>query len=314
LGYGKDKNLLCNSFNKILILNNMIEERYIDYDKKHCWQYDIRLKNYNSDLIENNLTIEYVNGLKVSDFQFKNITNKKEQRKLINFIKKNEWLGTLSQFTTHWFGAYHKDILSGVILFNVPNSFSKLLGENTKNIERLISRGACISWSPKNLGSSFLMWCINWMVKNTEYRLFTAYSDPTAMELGTIYQATNFYYLGNGSKTTTKYLNPYSDKWVSDRFFRQKTAYRKYCKELGVEWCSNWQHKTGMNWHNMSKETEMMLREYSKKKQNEAEKIILRSKHKYVYVLGKTKKETKELRKIFEERNRIFEYPKIRGE
>ena len=78
----------------------------------------------------------------------------------------------------------------------MPNAFSKLLGKNTNDLERLISRGACISWSPKNLGSAFLMWCLRWMVKNTDYRIFTAYSDPTARELGTIYQACNFYYLG----------------------------------------------------------------------------------------------------------------------
>ena len=106
----------------------------------------------------------------------------------------------------------------------MPNAFSKLLGEDTKDLERLISRGACISWSPKNLASSFVMWCIKWMVQNTQYRLFTAYSDPIAKELGTIYQATNFYYLGQKSGTTTRFINPYTGKVVSDRFFRQKTS------------------------------------------------------------------------------------------
>ncbi len=83
---------------------------------------------------------------------------------------------------------------------NVPNAFSKLLGENTPNLERLISRGACISWSPKEIvASSLIMWLINWMGKNTTYRLFIAYSDPTALELGTVYQACNFYYLGKSA-------------------------------------------------------------------------------------------------------------------
>ena len=34
------------------------------------------------------------------------------------------------------------------------------------------------------------------MVNNTQYRLFTAYSDPQALELGQIYTALNFYCLG----------------------------------------------------------------------------------------------------------------------
>ena len=32
-----------------------IQNRFIQYNKNHCWQYDIRLKNYNIDLKEANL-------------------------------------------------------------------------------------------------------------------------------------------------------------------------------------------------------------------------------------------------------------------
>jgi len=195
----------------------------------------------------------------------------------------------------------------------MPNAFSKALGEETKYMERLISRGACISWSPKNLASSLLMWSINYMVKNTQYRYFTAYSDPMAKELGTIYQACNFYYLGNRFGGTRKYKNPYTGKYVSDRYFRQKTAYRKFAKELGIEWQKEWNHNTGMNWHNVPDNIERLLREYSKKKQSECEFIDVMPKHKYAYVLGKDKRETKELRKIFESRNKTYEYPKERG-
>ena len=240
-----------------------ILERQAVYNEDHCWQYDIRMKNLNDDLSISGLNENYINALTVDDFDFKNITDKKEQQKIKAFIERHEWLGSLSQYTTHWFACYHtpetnlncwmenngdgcsgyplfselndERILAGAILFNMPNAFSKTLGENTKDIERLISRGACISWSPKNLASSFLMWCIKWMVDNTRYRLFTAYSDPTAKELGTIYQACNFFYMGQSSGTTTRYINPYTGKIVSDRYFRQKTAYRKFANELGVE-------------------------------------------------------------------------------
>ena len=43
------------------------------------------------------------------------------------------------------------------------------------------------------------MFSIKWMAKNTPFRAFTAYSDPEAKELGTIYQACNFYYIGQSS-------------------------------------------------------------------------------------------------------------------
>lgn len=289
------------------------EERYKTYDKEHCWQYDIRLENRKSDLVECELSEEYISKLRVSDFRFKNITDKEEKEKLTEFIKKHEWLGTLSQYTTQWFACYHKNILSGVILFNMPNAFSKLLGDDTPQLERLISRGACISWSPKNLASSFMMWSIKWMVENTEYRLFTAYSDPVARELGTIYQACNFYYLGQKSGAKARYKNPYTGKFVSDRYFRQKTAYKKYAIELGIEWVKDWNHSTGMNWSNIPDDIENKLREYSKMKQKMSEKIETPSKHKYAYILGSSKSETKYLRKLFLERNKIYIYPKERG-
>jgi hypothetical protein len=292
----------------------MIEERYKKYNKNHCWQYDIRLRNREEDLKEFNLNEEYVNKLKVSDFDFKVIIDKEERKELSNFIKRHEWLGNLSQYTTHWFATYHKDILAGVILMNMPNAFSKLLGENTKELERLISRGACISWSPKNLASSFLMWCIKWMVNNTQYRMFSAYSDPTAKELGTIYQACNFYYLGRNSGTTTRYINPYTGKVVSDRFFRVRSAYKKYAQELGIQWQKNWNNDRKMLWDNIPDDIEKQLREFGKQKQKNSKKIIMPTKHKYIYILGENKKETKELKSIFEKRNKIKPYPKKRGE
>ena len=284
-----------------------------DYDKDHCWQHDIRLNNLEEDLRFCKFTLDDVKNLKVSDFLFKPITDKGERKSAIEFIKRHEWLGNLSQYTTHWFGAYHKHMLAGVILMNMPNAFSKLLGEETPKLERLISRGACVSWSPKNLGSSFIMWCINWMVKNTNYRLFTAYSDPTAKELGTIYQACNFYYLGNTSGTGTRYVNPYTGKIVSDRFFRVRSAYKKYAKELGILWEKNWNNDQKMLWENVPPEVEKQLRDVSKTKQSTSKKILMPMKHKYAFVLGASKAETKKLRKQFTDKNCVKPYPKERG-
>ena len=289
-------------------------DRLKSYNMNHCWQYEIRLQKESEDrqYIIDTFKIAPEN-IKISDFKIIPITEKDKKNEAIQFIKRYEWLGTITQFSTHYFGAYYKGVLGGVTIFSMPNAFSKILGDNTKELERLISRGACASWTPKGLASYFLMSCIRWMVKNTQYRLFTAYSDPTAKELGTIYQACNFYYLGQKSGTCTRYINPYTGKIVSDRFFRQKTAYKKFAEELGIQWDKNWISKNGMIWDNVPDDIEKILREYSKNKQLSSTKIEYPNKHKYAYVLGKNKKETKELRKIFEERNKIFPYPKERG-
>jgi hypothetical protein len=319
----------------------MIQDRLDNYNDSQCWQYHIRQKNFADDLKSSGLSVEYTNALRVSDFAFVNVRNQERQQDLKFFIERHEWLGSLSQYTTHWFACYHSPktgintpipnprngvanytlfpeldnqrILAGVILFNMPNAFSKTLGENTNDLERLISRGACISWSPKNLASAFLMWCIKWMSKNTQYRLFTAYSDPTAKELGTVYQACNFYYMGQNSGTTERYVNPYTGKIVSDRFFRQKTAYKKFAKELGISWQPEWSHNTGMNWDLMPQGVRDSLVSYSKQKQLSCTKIHTPPKHKYAYVLGKTDYETKQLRKLYESINPVLPYPKQRG-
>lgn len=295
-------------------MENEYLNRLNNYNKNHCWQYEIRLQKEKEDreFIKNKFNID-IEDIKISDFEFNFIESKNEKNNAVEFIKRYEWLGTITQYSTHYFGAYYKGVLGGVLIFSMPNAFSKLLGENTKNIERLISRGACASWTPKGLASSFLMWSIKYMVKNTPYRLFTAYSDPTAKELGTIYQACNFYYLGKQSGTNIRYINPYTGKIVSDRFFRQRTAYKKYAKELNIEWDKKWEKTTGMNWDNVPDEIEIKLRQFSKEKQNSSKKIEYPSKHKYAFVLGNSKIETKKLRKLFEEKNKIYPYPKERG-
>lgn len=284
------------------------------YNDNVCWQYHIRKESEENDL---DYLRQYYNitpdDIKIKDFQIKLIDNQLDKQNAIDFIKKYEWLGNITQYSTHYFGAYYKDLLGGVIIFSMPNAFSKMLGDNTKQLERLISRGACASWTPNGLASYFLMCCIKIMVKTTPYRLFTAYSDPTAKELGTIYQACNFYYLGKKSGTTTRYINPYTGKIVSDRFFRQKTAYKKFAQELGIEWDKSWSHSTGMNWDNVPNHIEQKLRQYSKMKQEHAQKIEYPNKHKYAYVLGASKLETKRLRTLFEKINKTYPYPQERG-
>lgn len=282
------------------------------YDKDHCWQYEIRLRNKERDLLSCGLTEEETSSLRVGDFVFQPLTTRWERTEAKYFIRRHEWLGNLSQYTTHWFGAYYKGHLAGVLLFNLPNAFSKMLGENTPNLERLISRGACISWSPKNLASAMIMYATNWLARNTQYRLFTAYSDPMARELGTVYQACNFFYLGQTAGASMRYLNPYTGNIVSDRFFRQRSAYRRYCDELGIEWQPEWASDTGMDWDAVPDNVAKQLREFSRLKQAGAEQVPVPLKHKYAMVLGANRAETRALRAQFLSMNQVFPYPKER--
>jgi hypothetical protein len=204
-------------------------------------------------------------------------------------------------------------MLAGVIVMSTPNSFSMMLGENTQNIEKLISRGACASWTPKNLASSLLMWSINWMVKNTEFRLFEAYADPEAKELGTIYQACNFYYVGDNFGSDKLYFDIEKDNgWVNNRSFRKLNFYKSFLKKNNIDWNDNWNKKTTILWNNIPCDIVDMMKKHSLECMNNCLVRKPKNKHKYAYVIGNSKKETKILRQKFESINKIYEYPKNR--
>ena len=282
-----------------------------EFKSPWCYQYQRRLDTLEEDKEIFGWTDEDIKNINLEEFEFSFIVTKEEKKEATEFIKRYEWLGTVGSYPTHWFVARYKGILGGVIIMGMPNSFSKLLGEKTKDIERLIARGASASWTPMNLGSKFLMWCIKWMTKNTQYRLFTCYSDLQAKENGSIYQALNFYFLGAGSGTNVRCVNPYNpNKIMTDRAFRSKSFYKRYAKDLGIEWQKNWSNKQRMLWENIPDDIEKELREYSKKMFAESEKIYFPSKYKYAFILGKDKRETKLLRNEFINKNKVYEYPK----
>lgn len=318
----KDKNIIkqkiCkeNGYNFIFILdkNYDIFDKMINpilYNKEHSWQYDLRLKTLENDI--KNINFDYTK-LKISDFKFEMIEkNDNKTKEIVNFINKYEWLGKMPNRPTHRFIATYNNILAGVIIMSTPNSFSMMLGNETSKIEKLISRGACASWTPKNLASSLLMWSIKWMVNNTEFRLFEAYADPEAKELGTIYQACNFYYLGNNFGSDKLYFNPDNPNgWVNNRGFRKLNFYKSFLKKNGIIWKPEWNKKTSILWKNIPIDIVNKMKEYSTNSLNNCFVRKPKNKHKYAYVLGKDKGETKYLRKKFQQLNKIYDYPKNR--
>lgn len=299
------------------------QERFKDYTDDKCWQSHIREVNLEEDILDvcekTNSTNQDIENLKVPDFEFVYIDKEEKEKcqEIKQFIERHEWLGKLPTRPTHRFAAYYKGYLAGVIIMATPNAFANLLGAENRHMEKLISRGACISWSPKNLGSAMIMFSIRWMVKNTHYRAFTAYSDPEAKELGTIYQACNFYYIGQSSGSTKMFYDKSRPQlgWFSDRNFRLRSYYKNYCKALKIEIKDGWFRKEGVNWGLMPEDVVKKLKDYGKYYQSTCESRKVPPKHKYVYILGAAPKETKILRKKFEEFNKekIKSYPKERG-
>lgn len=290
-----------------------------NYSLPHCYQYQIRLQNLEKDLVESGVSEQETRLLRVSDFEFKYIDkgDSVNCQKIKEFIERHEWLGSMPHRPTHRFIASYKGIIAGAIVMSTPNAFSNLLGKENRDLEKLVSRGACISWSPKNLASALIMYSIRWMVKNTPYRFFTAYSDVEARELGTVYQACNFLYLGQNSGARFEYFDPrISENGFSDRIFRKTTSYKLYAKNLRINWEKDWSNRDKVLWENIPETIIQKLKDEAKRFQESCVRRKVPRKHKYVYILGKSKSETQKLKERFKDLNPGLlnvPYPKIRG-
>jgi hypothetical protein len=93
-------------------------------------------------------------------------------------------------------------------------------------------------------------------------------------------------------------------------------VYKKIAIENGVEWKKEWVDGDSILWAKMGVDTESRVKQISKNYQNSCEVRVAPKKHKYLYILGENKKETRELRAEFAKLNPKFvnkEYPKERG-
>ena len=268
----------------------------------YCWQYIKQQESLHSDIQRVGLSQAQIEALRVSDFEFMYIPNsdKLSCERVNRFIREHEWLGTIHMRSTHRFIATYKGIIAGAIIMATPYAFSNILGEKTRNIEKLISRGASISWAPKNLASSLVMFSIRWMVKNTPYRSFIGYSDTTAGEIGTIYQACNFIYLGQRSGERYNYFDPKRPEigWFGERMLRKLSSYKRYAKSLGIPWEKDWNNKDKINWNVIPSSVARKLRVSVKEFESSCQRVKIPPKHKYIYLLGKSQRETKKAAQV----------------
>jgi hypothetical protein len=249
-----------------------------------CHQYKIRLETLEED-IKNDLPL----NPPIQEFVLNREILSNEHK---DFIKRYEWLGTIGYSIKYVFTARYKGILGGVVMMANPNAYMF-----DKNLEALIQRGACASWTPKNLGSKLIMFGCKWMVQNTTKRIFTAYSDPLANEYGTIYQACNFEYLGAKFGATKQFL--LNGKWVTAQHLNRTSEFKKTSKILGIKWEKNWCKPNGYkDLKIIPKEVIKAIRDYGKNLFNTLETKTVPSKGKYILLLGKDRRETKKLEKL----------------
>ena len=109
-----------------------------------------------------------------------------------------EWLGTMPTFCTHYFGIYFDDICAGVVIYGIslPQSvLDSVCGKKYGNKVRVLSRGACVWWAHPHSASKLIGESLKVLDKQG-YKAVIAFCDTRAGEIGTIYQACNFLYIG----------------------------------------------------------------------------------------------------------------------
>lgn len=133
-------------------------------------------------------------------------------------ILEYEWLGTMGQ-GMYCYGIYFENVCAGVVCFGLPSSIiaGDICGEKYRDIAICLERGACTWWAHEHSASKLISFAINDMAKNTKYRIFYAYSDESAGEIGTVYQACNWLYLGkmNSGGSQLKLIRPDGKKITS---------------------------------------------------------------------------------------------------
>lgn len=246
-----------------------------------CHQRVIRETTLEEDLRMLGHLAADVPNMKASDFVLGTEDFSDEHR---DFIRRYEWLGNCGQGIKWCFAARYAGILGGVVLLSEPYYPSRDTA--------LIARGACAGWTPKNLGSRMIMHACHWMAENTEKRKFVAYADAEAGEIGQIYQACNFRFLG--FKKTSYGVTETGER----RSFQalKRTAYMlRWLKEQDIDLPASCFTKKGyLRWSQIPLGVKSRMRAHIADRRAE---LMVRTiqRGSYILALGKNKGETRKL-------------------
>lgn len=177
-----------------------------------CWQYQIRTAKHASSSKRSKKYIP--NEAKIQRIEYGVAKD---------FILEYEWLGNMGS-TSRCFGLYLHSELASVVCFSPPVSnqfYHRLFPDQNGRIIQL-SRGATSHWSPGWVPSKLLAACFRILANETDSIGVTAYADPKAGEIGTIYQACNAIYLGLTKPAGGTFF------LIGDEKLHPRTVYRRY--------------------------------------------------------------------------------------
>lgn len=180
-------------------------------------------------------------------------------------ILKYEWLGTMSS-TSYHYGIFFGDYCAGVTCVGGSSCTGGMNNHKFYAVKRdeflILARGANVHWSPNGANSKLVAWTCKMLSRSNAGKVVVAYSDTDAGEIGTIYQACNWTYVGKSSKLK---------QWVSPIGRVYDWA---YLNSLRTAQGKRFSRKT---YHNLLLENGWTLQSANPK-------------HRYVYVLDKKDK------------------------
>ena len=128
----------------------------------------------------------------ISNGVVKPITYKEAKKIVLEY----EWLGCMPAMAKYFFGIFFDGYIGGVTVFGTEYAENRGVWDKYDYTGRilLLARGVCVHWAHPHTGSKLIMESIKQLPK--QYDVITATVDRAAGEIGTIYQACNFHYVG----------------------------------------------------------------------------------------------------------------------
>lgn len=207
-----------------------------------------------------------IEGCALQGYALKECTVKAISRKdAADVILRYEWLKSMPQIGRAYYGLFApRENLIGAVCFGKgpsPQAANFCGEENTSHIACL-ERGACApvarpeNGHADNAASFLISRACKQARRDHGWGAFFAYSDVVAGEIGTVYQACNWLYLGQGAQRgpgRKEYFDPNGDRYTSRRM-RSKLRREKYPKTL-KQWFpevgepAGWQRGNTVNKH-----------------------------------------------------------------
>lgn len=167
----------------------------LTYRKKvseQAWQYEIRKKRERDWLASGRKKFWETLDLSINKSVVKEVPRVVAEK----IIHEYEWLGDMA-VTNKYYGIFFGNYCGGVVCLNTYGHTAH--GERQFKLSKgdvtYFARGACVFWTPVGSASRLISMACK-LEKKRGARLAIAYADSDAGEYGTVYQASNWFYIG----------------------------------------------------------------------------------------------------------------------